>query len=98
MSPEEFKRIRMSFGLSRSSFAAMIGYTGTQANRRDRIKKFENGKAQVPLYIARFVWLIEQHVLSMAPLGLPRVAICWPEWPGYDFISQPDPGHETGDA
>lgn len=78
----EMKRLRQEMGLDRLQFARMLGYTGTDRNDEFRIRSYEGNKKQIPLYIARLVWLI-RHVSFGGPIE-------WPEWPGYDFDHKPD--------
>lgn len=58
MTGAEFKRIRKSLEMERGEFALLIGYRGSDRNNETKIKRLEDGE-QVPLYIARFVWLIQ---------------------------------------
>ena len=57
---QELKNIRKRLGMDRLPFARMIGYTGTDRNDVMRVKQYEE-KKQVPLYIARLVWLIVEY-------------------------------------
>ena len=84
----ELKRIRKHLGMDRFQFARLIGYTGTDRNNETRLRSFENGKLQVPLYIARFTDLIERHYNMFGTLP------DFPDWPGYQFESVPDPQHQ----
>lgn len=103
MQAEEMKRIRKSLGMERIAFARLIGYTGTDRNSENRISAFENGRTQIPLYIARLVWLIDQirtkviHAdydgIEGFDLDQSRAPI-FPEWPGYEFSHEPDPQHQ----
>jgi len=88
MKSSDFKNIRKRFGMEQLQFARLIGYTGTDRNCIDLIRKYENGKKQVPLYIARHVWLIERF------RDLNRFMPQFPDWPGYEFDSAPDPQHQ----
>lgn len=87
----ELKRLRQEMGLSRLELAALIGYTGTNDNNRSRLRQMENGRKEIPLYIARFVWLLAKwHAMFQAR----AVSVSWPprfpRWPGYDFEHIPD--------
>lgn len=90
--------IRRRLGLTELQLAREIGYTGTDRNDDTRIREYERGKKQIPLYIARLVWLLgclRQEVESDPPELWPSVVsedgkVDWPEWPGYEFEHIPD--------
>lgn len=82
MDGTEMKRLRQDMGLDRLQFARMIGYSGTDRNDDFRIRSYEGNKKQIPLYIARLVWLIHQ-IRGYGPIE-------WPNWSGYDFYHLPD--------
>jgi transcriptional regulator with XRE-family HTH domain len=92
----EFKTIREQLGLTKNQFATMIGYTGTSSNNTITISRYESGKRQVPLYIARFVWLLGQLDAIRHNSGVPipfdseTGLVRFPHWPGYVFDSAPD--------
>lgn len=91
----ELKRTRQRMNLDRVQFAELIGYTGTPKHNADRVRSYENGKRQIPLYIAKAVWLLAAHWRRTGEF--PK----YPDWPGYDFESVTDPGHtkkETSDV
>lgn len=77
--------------MTRSAFAGFLGYTGSDATNKRRIRAFECGEAQIPLYIARLVWLIgclrsevENDPEELWPSMVDGHGnIHWPEWPGY---------------
>lgn len=94
MRAQDFKNIRQQMGLNRLQFARLIGYTGTDRNDETRIKQYERGgkDRQVPLYIARLVYLLASHHKRIGEL--PR----FPEWPGYVVKSEPDPQHQKEEA
>lgn len=87
MKPQEFKNIRQKMGLERLEFARLLGYTGSDRNNVTRIKQYEGGAGgrQIPLYIARLVWLLAAHQRRTGIL--PE----FPGWPGYEVVSTPDP-------
>lgn len=93
--------IRGKLGLDRAAFARLIGYTGTDRNDDTRIRKYEQGKQQIPLYIARLVWLLGELKLetsTTSPVTMDpwtKVVRGWPEWEGYEFEHTPD--HEIDD-
>jgi transcriptional regulator with XRE-family HTH domain len=90
MKPHEFRAIRNNLGLSEARFAELLGYTGLPRNNQTRIREYERGKKQVPLYIARLAWLCEQ-LAENRPIDLDKEGvIVFPSWPGYDFESVPD--------
>lgn len=92
MQGAEMKQIRERLGMTELQLARAIGYTGTDRNDDTRIREYERGKKQIPLYIARLVWLIGAFAEESDSLGydaseqLPE----WPEWPGYEFEHTPD--------
>ena len=80
---QELKNIRKRLGMDRLPFARMIGYTGTDRNDVMRVKQYEE-KKQVPLYIARLVWLIVEYKRATGKFPT------FPDWPGYQFAHEPD--------
>lgn len=86
MTGSEMREIRRRLGMDRVRFARLVGYTGTDRNDIMRVRRYENS-GQVPLYLARLVWLINMWHLRTDKLPL------FPEWKGYDFDHSPDPGH-----
>lgn len=87
MTSQELKNLRQSLGLERLTFARLLGYTGTDRNDITRIRQYEgsHGRKQIPLYIARLVWLLVEHKRLTG--RLPE----FPAWPGYQFDHAPDP-------
>lgn len=85
MQGAEMRAIRERLNLSELGLARQIGYTGTDRNDTTRIREYERDKKQIPLYIARLVWLID-HAISGSPSG----QLHWPYWDGYDFEHTPD--------
>lgn len=83
MQGSEMRDIRKRLGLDQLQFAREIGFTGTDRNDVTRIRKYENGKQQIPLYLARFVWLLDARYEGPIPVK-------WPQWPGYEFDHTPD--------
>lgn len=90
MKGQEFKNLRQSLGLDRLQLARLLGYTGTDRNDVTRVRQYEgaHGKKQIPLYIARFVWLVVEHKRLTGELPL------FPVWPGYEYDHTPDPGRK----
>jgi transcriptional regulator with XRE-family HTH domain len=84
MTGSELKKIRQKMGLERLELARLMGYTGSDRNDITRIKQYERDAKQVPLYIARLVWLLAAHQRRTSIL--PE----FPGWPGYEFESKPD--------
>ena len=84
MKGADFKRIRKSFDLSEADFMYALGYAGNQNTMHLNCRRYEDGTRPIPLYLARFVWLVDQVAKSDGPPltdeGMPR----WPEWPYYD--------------
>ena len=87
---QEMKNIRQRMGLERLEFARLLGYTGSDRNDVTRIRQYEAGRngKQIPLYIARLVWLIAYYQRRIG--AMPE----FPHWPGYEFTSTPDPEHQ----
>lgn len=90
MTGQDFKNIRQRMGLERLAFARLLGFTGTDRNDITRIRQYEAGRdgRQVPLYIARLVWLLAAHQRRTGIL--PE----FPGWPGYEVASTQDPEHQ----
>jgi transcriptional regulator with XRE-family HTH domain len=90
MRGQDFKNIRQKMGLERIEFARLIGFTGSDRNDLTRIRQYERGHngRQIPLYIARLVWLLSAHQRRTGIL--PE----FPGWPGYQFETRPDPQHQ----
>ena len=57
MTGVHLKYIRERLGMRRQDFALLLGYTGTDRNNENRVKRLEV-EDQVPLYIGRLLWLI----------------------------------------
>lgn len=91
MNGSELKQIRRGMRMERPEFARLIGYTGTDRNNALRVRRMEHSNEPVPLYIARLLWLIEMFTRRWGHLP------DFPEWPGYDYEHNPDPGHEKQD-
>lgn len=79
--------------MSRLQMARAIGYTGTDRNDADRVRKHESAEL-VPLYLARLVWLIHKIILDgrVARLGVDDDGNLqgFPNWAGYEFEHTPD--------
>lgn len=88
MQGSEMRRLRERLLMNQIEFARLIGYTGTDRNNETRVRHYENGKYQIPLYLARLLWLVERHCVWFGRLP------DFPSWPGYDFDHKPDPQHQ----
>lgn len=88
MTGSDMREIRRRLHMDRVQFAKLIGYTGNDRNNESRVKRLENAGDPVPLYIARLLWLIEVYARRTGELP------GFPDWPGYDHESVPDPGHK----
>jgi hypothetical protein len=84
MRGDDMKRLRKGLNMERWQFAALLGYTGTHRNNATRIHRMEDNRQQIPLYIARLVWLLGNHLRRTGELPV------FPNWPGYDFDHSPD--------
>lgn len=82
MQPNEFKAIREKLQMTRSEFAGFLGYTGSDATKKRRIRAFESGE-EIPLYIARLAWLIRRFTFDEIVMFDDANRIEWPDWPGY---------------
>ena len=91
MKPHEFKRIRKSFDLSEADFMYALGYAGNQNTMHLNCRRYEDGERRIPLYLARYVWLLDKVAgasihdgdLERDDAGVP----VWPDWP--DYIADP---------
>lgn len=87
MTPAELIAIRKKIGISRVDLAYQLGYSGNQNTMRTMIARFETGRREIPLNVARYIWLLwlvcGGHSVPMEN-GLPK----WPNWPGYDEEDQ----------
>lgn len=96
MNGSEFAKIRNQLGFTaaeghgEADFARLLGYTGSFRNRADQIRKFESGRKQIPLYIARLAWLLGEidTECDLNPSGWPDYVndvgkVEFPEWDGY---------------
>jgi transcriptional regulator with XRE-family HTH domain len=91
----DLREIRRLLRLDRLAFARLLGYTGTDRNDIMRVRKYENNRQQIPLYIARAAWMLA--VWFRRTGELPP----FPDWQGYNFEHSADPGHhriETDDG
>lgn len=83
----EFREIRKRLGLSEAEFAEELGYTGNERNNVTAIQRYERGKRQVPLYMARLAWLLDQ-INSLTPIE---------KWTGFErFDLKSDDGVDIG--
>ena len=88
----ELREVRRKLRMTRLEMARVIGFTGTDRNDVVRIRRFENGVQQIPLYIARAVWMLAVWVRRTGDLPP------FPVWPNYEFEHIPDPGHAANGA
>ncbi len=70
MPADEFKNIRHRLKLSMDQFAIELGYEGNRKGNINTIRRFESGRRNVPLPLAKLAWLLNMH-------GLPD---SWPEY------------------
>ena len=77
MTGVHLKYIRGRLGVGRQDFALLLGYTGTDRNNENRVKRLE-AEYQVPLYIGRLLWLMWDKYEQDGEL---------PHWPEYLHIS-----------
>lgn len=86
MQGRELRELRRNLGdMDALTFARAIGYTGTDRNDTMRIRSYERGTKQIPLYIARSAWMLKMWWLTHQ-YTLPK----FPEWTGYDYTHEPD--------
>ena len=90
MKGSEFKAIREKFGLGRVLWMYALGYTGNDNTMKLRCQRYENGRDEIPLYLARYVWLLEQaRGRWPGPPGGQLTMPDWPEWPTYYVDEEP---------
>ena len=80
MKPEEFRAIRKKFGLSEADWMYALGYAGNQNTMHLNCSRYENGTKEIPLYLARYVWLLD---VSQGRWPGPTKMPVWPEFPDY---------------
>jgi transcriptional regulator with XRE-family HTH domain len=61
MTGSEFRAIRKSLGLSLREMGRAIGYEGTDDTVSAQINKYENGKRDIPPWIANLVTMYGKH-------------------------------------
>lgn len=87
----ELRETRRRLRMTRLELARVVGYTGTDRNNVMRVRRYENGGQQIPLYIARSVWMLAAWVRRTNELPP------FPAWPGYKFDHTPDADHAESD-
>lgn len=88
MKGDEFRRIRKFFGLGKVDWMYALGYAGNKNTMYINCERYENGTREIPLYLARYVWLVEQwgrHRLHNGAKSETDLLPKWPEWPGYEL-------------
>lgn len=60
MTGAELAEIRQRFGMTPAQFGSMLGYTGNRNTLDLLIRRYESGAKVIPLYLARYIWLIDQ--------------------------------------
>lgn len=84
MKGAEFKRIRKSFDLSEADFMYALGYAGNKNTMHLNCRRYEDGDRPIPLYLARYVWLLDRVAAYNVPIEAANGMPAWPEWPGYN--------------
>lgn len=64
MTAAEFKEIRHKLGLSLTEMGRAIGYKGNPNTLKTQIHEYENGKRDIPPWIARLVAMYGKHGVS----------------------------------
>lgn len=82
MDGQEMRRIRHKHGLTKHQWGLLMGYTGNENTNSSLVKRYEQGRRPIPLYIARLVFLLDQYPAGALPT--------FPDWPGYEYESVPD--------
>jgi len=82
MKGAEFKRIRKSFDLSEADFMYALGYAGNQNTMHLNCRRYEDGQRPIPLYLARYVWLLNEVAAGGPKLDPNDMPKC-PDWPDY---------------
>lgn len=83
MKGAEFKRIRKSFDLSEADFMYALGYAGNQNTMHLNCRRYEDGQRPIPLYLARYVWLLDRVAAYNVPIEADNGIPAWPDWPDY---------------
>jgi hypothetical protein len=85
MTGDEFRHIRNGFGLSEAGFMYALGYAGNQNTMHLNCRRYEDGSKPIPLYLARYVWLVSEWKMLNNDAGCSDVNEMpnWPDWPGY---------------
>jgi hypothetical protein len=92
MKGEEFRRIRKFFGLGKADWMYVLGYAGNKNTMYVNCERYENGTKTIPLYLARYVWLMEQWGRAQPPRAPAEAALpAFPVWQGYELeeVRQP---------
>jgi hypothetical protein len=79
----DFKRIRKSFDLSEADFMYALGYAGNQNTMHLNCRRYEDGERPIPLYLARYVWLLDRVAAYNVPIEARNGMPAWPDWPDY---------------
>jgi hypothetical protein len=84
MTGPELEKFRESLNMDRVKFGAFLGYTGLPSNNGTRVRRYEQSDEPIPLYLARYVWLLQCWIRRTG--GLPH----FPEWDYYVYDHSPD--------
>lgn len=96
MKGREFRKIRKFFGLGKAEFMYQLGYAGNKNTLYINCARYENDQREIPLWLARYVWLLEQWGRSQPPRAPAESALPkWPDWPGYE-LDEPAPVSKPG--
>lgn len=88
----EMKQFREALKLDRAKFGELLGYTGRRGSNAVSVKRTENSEDPVPLYLARYIWMIQEHLARTGNLPV------FPAWGYYEYDHTPDPDHMKAEA
>jgi hypothetical protein len=78
MNGKDFRAIRNKLGLTKHDYAIQLGYRGNELNNTVLMKRYEQGRKQIPLTVASLAFLLDHYFDHHCEL--PN----WPDWPGYE--------------
>lgn len=78
-------------GLTSVELGSLIGYEGNDNTKEQVIRRYENGTKEIPLYLARYLWLLTmlrfQQQIAIRADGTPF----WPKWLRHKEHADVDP-------
>lgn len=89
MTGDEMKEVRERLRMTRPQFGHMLGYEGNRNTCDMTIRRYENGEKSIPLYLARYLWLLTMTAFRQE---IPTHDTGWPIWP--EWLKQRE-GHDV---